>query len=92
MATAPAVGNTDKLTLTAVLPIASVALAVMWLGGLGSVLAIVAGTVTLRSSAPRPTWARKVAWVGVALGIVGLLGAVIFGGLLVGSSPSSVSR
>lgn len=67
------------------LAIASLVLSILWLGGLGSVLAVifgVSGERTIRKSQGRQT-GRGLAIAGLVIGIVGILGAVGFYGLVI---------
>ncbi len=82
--------------ITSGLAIASLVLALLWIGGLGSVLAVIFGIVALsqiRSSSERKR-GKALATSGLLIGAVGLVGAVALyssGALSINSSPSSSS-
>jgi hypothetical protein len=62
---------------TSGLAIASLVLGILWLGGLGSLLATIFGGIALRQTRDGRQGGRGMAIAGLILGIVGLLGAVI---------------
>ena len=58
--------------------VASLVLAIVWLAGLGSVLAIVLGFVSRREIKQRGQRGNGLAVSGIVIGVLGLLGAAVF--------------
>lgn len=69
--------------------VASLVLGILWLYGLGSLLAVILGALALGQMGRRPQAGRRVAILGVVLGAVGIVGAVVFGLVLAGSTGGS---
>jgi hypothetical protein len=63
--------------------IASLVLGIIWLYGLGSILALVFGYVALRQIGQRNEGGRGMAIAGVVLGWVGVAGAILITVLLI---------
>ncbi|MEM8621142.1 MAG: hypothetical protein AAGF73_15595 [Actinomycetota bacterium] len=61
-------------------------LACVWLGGLGSVAAVVLSVVVLRDAPTRSQ--RQISIAALTIGLIGLLGTILSFALLVGSSTS----
>jgi hypothetical protein len=59
--------------------VASLVLGILWLGGLGSILALVFGLVARRqmTKAPGAQTGRAMAMAGIILGVIGIAGAVL---------------
>lgn len=60
------------------LAIASLILAILWLGGVGSLLAIVFGHVSKRQIRKRPQRGDGLALAGLIIGYLGFVGAIVF--------------
>lgn len=86
-------GATPPLTTTNGMSVASLVLGLVWLGGIGSILAIVFGNVghkQIRDSGGRQTGNGMASW-GIALGILGLVGTVIFTVLLISAANDATA-
>lgn len=62
--------------------IASLILGIIWLGGLGSILAVVFGALARRDAKQTGVGGRGLALAGMILGVIGILGAIGFYGSL----------
>jgi hypothetical protein len=71
--------------------IASFVLGLLWLGGLGSLLAVVFGVIGRRQTAETRQSGRGLASWGLGLGILGILGTVLWIVLIVAAVGSGVS-
>ena len=74
------------------LSVASLVLGVLWIWGIGSILALIFGYISLRQIKERGEGGRGLALAGVVLGWVGVGGAVLLTALLViaaATTPSS---
>ncbi|MBO0824168.1 MAG: DUF4190 domain-containing protein [Actinobacteria bacterium] len=60
------------------LAIASMVLGIVWIYGLGSILAVIFGHVSLRKIANEGKGGRGMAIAGLVLGYIGIVGAVAF--------------
>ena len=73
--------------------VASLVLGLVWLGGIGAILAIVFGSVAqrqIRDSGGRQTGRGMASW-GIALGILGLIGTVILSRLLISAANDATA-
>jgi len=71
------------------LSVASLVLGVLWIWGIGSILALIFGYISLRQIKERGEGGRGLALAGVVLGWVGVGGAVLLTALLVIAAASS---
>jgi len=74
---ADAPGWVDPIPTTSGLAIASLVLSLVWLGGLGSLLAVILGFVALSQIAYGRRKGRGLAIAGVTIGFIGIIGLVV---------------
>jgi uncharacterized membrane protein YbhN (UPF0104 family) len=66
--------------------IASLVLSLLWLGGLGSLLAVIFGQTAAGTARREHRQASQLGSWGTALGVMGLAGAVLLWGLVIWSA------
>jgi hypothetical protein len=73
------------------LAIASLVLGVLWIWGLGSILAVIFGYVSLRQIRQRGENGHGLALAGLILGIVGVVGAILLTVLIIVAAATTPS-
>lgn len=61
---------------TDLLAVASLVFGILWLAGLGALLAVILGVIALKRARTRHRRGRGIARAGIVLGVVGIAGAI----------------
>jgi hypothetical protein len=81
---APAVAIVQGGAGTSGYAVASIICGVVWICGLGSLIAVLLALIALNDTRDGRRESRTLAWIGLALGVIGMLAPVV---LLLGIGP-----